>query len=178
MFLHRRGVQVDALTKHLLHWTFGLSYVLVFFVFHASSGAISYDRAALTGSQVIFLSLGIPLSIANIVFPIVLVGYLGCIIGAFIRLLRRASLADLGPTAMLVFTQALWFSIPFVVMFTGFETGLEPFDHLSIRFYVILTAVAHSVQYIWVTTYYAEASDRFQGRSNHLGKVAVAGIAV
>jgi hypothetical protein len=118
------------------------------------------------------------LSIANIVFPAVLVGYLGCTIGALVRLLRKASPADLGPTAMLILTQALWFSIPFVVMFTGFETGLEPFDQLTIRFYVILTAVAHAVQYLWVTTYYAEASNDFHGRSGHLRKVAVSGIAV
>jgi tetratricopeptide (TPR) repeat protein len=95
-----------------------------------------------------------------------------------VRLLPKASLADLGPSAMLVLTQALWFSIPFGVRYAGIETGIEPFDRLSIRFYVILTAVAHSVQYIWVTTYYAEASADFHGRFSHLRKVAMAGIAV
>jgi len=178
MFLHRRGIPVDPLSKRLLHWSFGLSYVMVFFVFHASESVVSYDPASLTGSQVNFLPLGIPLSIANIIFPAVLAGYLGCIIGASIRLLRKASPADLGPSAMLVLTQALWFSVPFCVRYTGFETGIEPFDQLSIRFYVILTAVAHAVQYLWVTTYYAEASPGFRGRFSYLRKVAMAGLAV
>lgn len=179
MFLHRRGVEVTPTAKMLLHWSFRLSYVLVFLVFHSYAGPIAYSPESLVGSQVTFLPLGIPQSFSGVAFPIILVAYLGCVLGSGVLLLRGASFADIGPTAMLVVTQALWFTIPFGIQYANVTTGIEPFDALpQIRDYVLMVAVGHSIQYLWITSYYAKASPGWNGKSAYFAKAAFAGIAV
>jgi hypothetical protein len=182
MFLRRRGVAIDALTKRWLYASFLLSYALLFVVFHAandSAGAISFDRFAYERATVTFLSLSIPAWIAMPIAVGSVVAYAIATGVAVFRLLQRASLATLTPALALMMSQALWFSLPFGVRFFGVQTGLQPIDaQATIKDYVLWVALAHAAQYLWVTSYYAKASPRWSGQSKYWLKVMSCGIAI
>jgi tetratricopeptide (TPR) repeat protein len=88
-------------------------------------------------------------------------------------LLRRATLRQLGPAAALVASQALWFSIPVALRLWNVR-GLEPID-ANPEYYFLWIGVAHAVQYLWVTSYYARASPRWTGQLRYYAKAALAG---
>jgi hypothetical protein len=93
---------------------------------------------------------------------------------------RRSGWADLAPVGALALTQAVWFVAPYAVMFSGWRTGLEPFDgaiELATT-YTLLLFVSHGVQYLWVTAYYARAAHTWRGYSRYGLKVAAAGIGI
>ena len=180
MFLRRRGIAIDGLAKRCLYWSFLLSYVLVLITFHGSvGGAISYDRFSFAETTVRFLPLGIPRAIGEPLFALAAVGYVGCTVVATVLLLRRARFRELVPTLLLVISQALWFSLPFASHFLQVRTGVEPIDaQVRIRDYVLWVALAHSAQYLWVTSYYARATSQWHGGLAYAAKVAAAGIAI
>ncbi len=182
MFLRRRGVALDPITKRWLYASFILSYALVFLVFHASNetaGAISFDRFAYGRATVAFMPIGIAPGIALIIAGVAVFAYLGAAAVAVLRLRRRASLSNLAPALLLMVSQALWFSLPFGVRFFGLQTGVEPIDaQVTIKDYVLWVALAHAVQYLWVTSYYAKASPQWSGQPAYWSKVVLCGIAI
>lgn len=180
MFLRRRGVELDPLTKRSLYFSFLASYVLVFCVFHGmAGGAISYDRFSFDQTTVTFLPLGFPPSVIRPFFVAVAIGYGVTTLFAIARLLQRASFAALCPALLLVLAQAIWFSVPFAVLFWQAATGFEAIDKQSAaRDYVLYVAIAHAVQYLWVTSYFARATPSWGNGVGYGAKVAAAGIAL
>jgi hypothetical protein len=98
---------------------------------------------------------------------------------AAVGLLRRLSLRDAVPAFTLALTQALWFSIPFVVRYFGWRTGIAPLDQSQVmRDYVLWIFVGHGVQYLWITSFYARRSQGAPGLPAYLGKAVIAGVAL
>lgn len=183
MFLRRRGVSLDPLTKRLLHASFTLSFLLAFAVMHESGGAASdtpvdYTLADAAEGRVRFLPLGIPREVARILLLGLGAGYLAALGAAAVRLLRRAPAADLLPTAALVTTQALWFSAPFALRHWQVSTGIEPLDWQFRSHYFVWIAAGHAIQYLWICTWYARSAPRWRGVPAYLGKTFLAGPAV
>lgn len=178
MFLGRRGVEVDASLKHWIYASFFLAFALTFLVMHITL-VPGYTPYAYDAPKVAFLPLGIPTGIGNVLVVATGAAYLIATSVAAWVLLRRASLRDVAPVGALVLTQALWFSAPFSVRYFGWHTGLAPLDqHAAIRDFTLWTFVAHGVQYLWVTTYYARSAQPWSGYSRYLAKALVAGIAI
>jgi hypothetical protein len=182
MFLRRRGVALDPITKRWLYASFILSYALVFLVFHASNenaGAISFDRFAYERATVAFLPLGIASQIALPIASVAVFAYLSAAAVTVFRLLKRGSLSAVTPALLLMVSQALWFSLPFGIRFFDLQTGIEPIDaQVRIKDYVLWVALAHAVQYLWVTSYYAKASPEWSGQPAYWSKVLLSGIAI
>jgi hypothetical protein len=120
MFLRRRGVALDDTTKRFLYASFFLSFALTFLAVHtadyrggsyAPEASRPADGVAL-GMPYRFLALGIPGPITNVLLAVFFGAYLVTVLVAGARLLQRGRVRDLAPTALLVATQSLWFSVP------------------------------------------------------------------
>ncbi len=173
MFLRRRGVDLEARTKRLLYASFLLSYGLALLALHSTSSA-GNTGPEIVGQAYRFMSLGIPAAAFGLLFPAVLAAYAGTLAASAWLLLRRASASSLGPAAALVALQALWFVVPSVALW---GTGHSPATTV-IFFFFIWVAIGHSVQYLWITTYYAAASEPASGRLRYLVKALAAGAAI
>jgi hypothetical protein len=181
MFLRRRGVSLDPQVKRLVYASFMLSYVLTILVMHEAGGSAADTLASYARpgeGRIQFLSLGIPQSVTGVLIPLVALAYVGSLIGSGALLLRRASLRDIAPAAVLAFTQALWFSVPFAFRHWRIASGIEPLDWEFRTHYFLWIAVGHAVQYLWVTTYYARGNDGWRGYTAFLGKTFLVGPAL
>src|SRR5262249_20779731 len=104
-------------------------------------------------------------------YAAVFLGYLGCLGTAVWRFSRHERAADLAPAALLLFSQALWFTIPALLLARGVHIQ-------ALVFPSILISVAHSVQYLWVTAYYPRSSHAADSTAGFLLKSLLAGTAV
>jgi hypothetical protein len=156
MFLRRRGVETSPSARRALHGSFVLSFVLTFLVIHdtvAAGSTYASKGAAPYGYE--FIPLGLPASVSSFLTMAALLGYIACVVSAAMQLKRKASWADLAPTAALVGSQALWFLVPAVVQGLGVGQGLVPLALSDAEYASWWIIFAHSVQYLWVTSYYA-----------------------
>jgi hypothetical protein len=179
MFLRRAGVSLEAGLKRWLYASFVLSYALVFLSFHkvAGPGVPQFNAALGGGTAIAFWPLGIPERISDPVFAVAVSAYALAVGICAVALLRRAPAKLLAPAALIVLTQALWFSIPIAFRLAGSPSSLRGAD-LYAGGVLDWVALGHAAQYLWVTSYYARSSARWQGAASYFGKVAVAGIAI
>jgi tetratricopeptide (TPR) repeat protein len=178
VFLRRRGLDPPKPLKRWIYASFALSFVIVFFAMHTSVGA-GYEVLSYQTGHVVFVSLGIPQGVSGVAIPLACVAYLLASGVAAVGLLRRLSLRDAVPAFTLALTQALWFSIPFVVRYFGWRTGIAPLDQSQVmRDYVLWIFVGHGVQYLWITSFYARRSQGAPGLPAYLGKAVIAGVAL
>ncbi|MGH0030433.1 MAG: tetratricopeptide repeat protein [Myxococcota bacterium] len=171
MFLRRGGVDLDPGTKRLLYASFLLSYALAFLTLHSDPNSTTYGPA-LVGFTYQFLPISLPLVVYANLFLGVAVLYGAALLATAWRL--RSAGGALGPAAMLVATQALWFSVPSIALWLTGRT----LSALDVAFLFVWVAIGHSVQYLWITTYYAAASEGTPGRARYLGKTLFAGAIV
>jgi tetratricopeptide (TPR) repeat protein len=173
MLMRRRGIDVEPGTKRLLYASFLLSFALTALLLHTEAGniALAPVPAAISGHYR-FLSLGLPNAFSEVAFPVLGVAYVAVIGAAVLRLLGRGTLRDLAPGAALVATQVLWFSFPALLRY------FDAFTTENIAFGAFGVSIAHSVQYLWVTSYFAVNSERGERISHFLGKTVLAGAAV
>jgi len=159
MLLGRAGVRVSPTAKRLLYASFFLSFLLVLFSTHAAMPTASYSPTPVSPSESAFryMPVGIPLDILG---PLLIVCGLGCAatsVGALALLRRNASSwADLTPLLSVMTLQGLWFSIPVLARATNLLQGIFPFSAQSVSYMLLWYAFGHSLQYLWVTTYYAK----------------------
>jgi hypothetical protein len=173
MFLRKRRVDIEARTKRLFYLSFFLSFVLAFLAIHTENSGANY--AAGTTEQVDAYSvirLGIPVAVTRYLAPITAALYLFCLVNVAMRL-RVGKLRELAPTASLVLTQALWFTVPALARLMG-GVNLERL----LPFTVIWVSVAHSIQYLWVTSYYARRADPSRKIAPYLVQTTLAGSVV
>ena len=94
------------------------------------------------------------------------------LIGAAVLLGRKATLRELVPVASLVLCQALWFTVPSIL-------DLErAWSTHTLAFAAIWISGVHSLQYLWVTFYYAKRSAPGTCLPAFLAKATLAGNAV
>jgi hypothetical protein len=177
MFLRRRATPFTVGDKRLLYASFVLSYALIFLLFHGPVDSSPRPEFQ-TGEGGMFRSLGIPPGVYRTLFPALAAAYLAVTGVALARLRRRAAWRDLQPSLLLMATQALWFALPATLRYWHVPTGIEPLSWSLRPYYFFWIALGHSVQYLWITTYYARESAGFHGYGAYLGKALLAGAAL
>lgn len=177
MFLRRRGVEVTPAVRRLLWWSFALSYGLVFLALHAETGA-AYAPADFEGTVLRFRPIGIPAAIGRPALVAAAAACAGVTAAAFLLLARRARWRDLVPSAALVLTQALWFSLPTLARAAGLFEGVDPLSAGNSHYVFLWIATSHAAQYLWITSYYAGSSGGMRRQAGFLGKCLLAGAAV
>ena len=174
LFLRRRNVALEPHVKRCLYATFVLSYAMTFLAIHSGASANDYSPAPEGEGAYRFLSLGLPAALVKPLFTALALGYGGFLVASAVLLLRRARATVLAPVASLGLTQALWFSAPTLLRQLRVETGLEPWSADG-PYYFLWIALAHAVQYVWITSYYARASGRWSGMTRYLARATGAG---
>ncbi len=184
MFLGRRGISIPAATKRWIYASFVLSYGLAFLVMHeafagAADNSVSYlPSYSGQGARVAFYPLGIPEAVNQVLVPLVAVAYLVALGVAAFRLRKLAAWSSLAPTLLLTTTQALWFSIPFLSRYTGNSLGFVPLDWDHRIHFFLFIAAGHSIQYLWVSSYYAKRTPTWHGVPHYLFKTLAVGAAL
>lgn len=170
MFLRRRGIAIDPRAKRLLYTSFFLSFVLAFLVLHAKQSVVSYASIPISDASVYrFLSFGIPRPVLGVIVPVAALAYIGSIVGALFLLLREARLQDLVPVVCLVMVQALWFALPAALPL------LVDVSLYGLAFTTVWISAAHSLQYLWVTSYYARGREASLGTGAYYWRALLAG---
>ncbi|HEB91061.1 MAG TPA: tetratricopeptide repeat protein [Deltaproteobacteria bacterium] len=169
--LRRRGVEVTPLVKRLLYVSFVLSFLLALLSIHVENSN-HVPASGLQAARIYrVIPVGIPSALVSVVFPVVLMIYVGSVVGAFVGLVRRGVRGwPLVSVVSLVAAQALWFVVPALLFFwSGTDAeGLLPFAAIWI-------SAAHSAQYLWITTHYARRIDPGIRTGTYLGKALLAG---
>ena len=176
MFLRRGGVPLDPGLKRWLYLSFLLSFLLVFIGMHAAEHRASDVPAGYDSLGVGFHALGIPLAwakgLGGVVFAAYVFALARCVWG-----FRRAPGRVLLPVALLSLSQVLWFSLPFALQLFGFVPGLDVLSFEFRTYYFLWIAAAHSLQYLWVTSYYARQAGNWRGQLPNYLRVFTAGAA-
>lgn len=171
LFLRRRGVSLEPVTKRWLYSAFILSYALTFLVMHRADGT----SRGLAEGGVHLTRLGIPESVAGVAIPLVAATYAAALVVAGVRLLRVGTARDLIPVALIALSQAIWFTLPDLARYWDAAGGVEALDHDYRATYFNWIVVAHAVQYLWVTSYYAKTSGDWHGHTRYFSKTLLAG---
>ena len=173
MSLRRRGVSLDPHLKRPIYASFILSALLAVLSLHAADATVSFAQGYRDASgNFTMFRLGIPLDVVRVAGFVLAIAYLATLVTAGRRLAAAApalSASGFAPVLLLVATQALWFAIPAF----GWATGV--FSLSALPFAAIWLSVAHSVQYLWVSSYFARQSGAHASRLPYLGKAMLAG---
>jgi tetratricopeptide (TPR) repeat protein len=153
LFLRRRGVTVPPVAKRALYTAYWLSFAIALLAFQMQSGAAGFaPEFVADGRAYDVLVLGIPRAVAAPLGAGLLAAFLAALALAAVRLVRAGARAgDLLAPALLAFTQAQWFVLPALFATRGL---LLP----GLAFTAVWVSIAHSLQYLWVTSYYARSS--------------------
>lgn len=170
MFMRRRGVDAEA-AKRWLHGSFVLSYALTFLVMHQADG----NPRDLAEGGVHLARLGIPEWFSGVAIPAVAAAWAVALLVAGRLMLHRGRLRDLLPIALLALSQALWFTVPDLARYMGSSGGLEVFDFDYRALYFNWVVVAHAVQYLWITSFYARSESGGASSRQYLVKTLLAG---
>lgn len=173
LFLRRNGVEISPTDKRWFYASFLLSFALVLIVMHSPGGdpGDSYAQKVLR-----FQPIGLPVELTSILVPL-LAGAAGtALIVASTRLLRRASARALLPAGLLLLTQLLWFSLPFLLRYWNVRLpGMAALSWDFRTYYFVWIAAGHQIQYLWVTSYYARQTGGWRGYSPWYAKALAAG---
>lgn len=178
LLLGRRGVSVAPAVKRWLYASFLLSFALVFVAAHTEGAAATYAPGSLDGASYRFLRLGFPLQISAWLVVALLGAYAVALVAGVAGLRRSAGWVALAPALCVVALQALWFSLPVLSRATGWLDTWAPFAATRFEYAFLWIALAHAVQYLWITTYFAGRSGVEPRRASYLGKCLLAGAAV
>ncbi len=148
MFIRRNGVSISRGERHMLFLSFIASYAMLMAGFHAGAS-----------SDPLILSPGFSAKVSQVA-RLVLGGAfaaLGAIV--FTRLARRSGMRALIAPLTLQVTQFLWFVLP-AVLELGYGVQVP-----QTRYSSGILAILHSVQYLWITSYYARREANASGNA-------------
>lgn len=169
MFLGRRGIEIDPRTKRLLRLSFLFSFVIAFFFIHGPS-----THWPSRGVQVQYLSLNLPALFADVVMFASLLFYAVTTVMAVARIVRKG-LRPAGPALGVLLTQGVWFVVPSALK-NWFPYAGPPVFHPGYEQYAFTwIALGHAVQYLWITAYFARATDRAASTLSFYGRAVVCG---
>ena len=178
ILLRRRGVAITPLAKRFVYTAFMASYVLTFLAIHGAEPQATYAPVTYQGTAFSLIPLGLPSGLVGVLMPATAGLFVGALAAALVLLLREGRLRDLAPSLLLMGTQSLWFAVPVSVRYWGLADQSTVFSSIYTAYGFIWVAFAHSIQYLWVTTYYAKASRAESGNLVYLGKTVLAGYAI
>jgi len=178
VFLRRRGVPISREHKGLLYFTFVATYAMTLIALH-SEGQTTIAPVDPSGTVFRLLRLGIPTTVGVALLAVIGSAYLTALVRVGIGLARVAPVRELLPAAATVLSQALWFVVPLGVQLTTGPTSFAPFAAENYTYTGLWIALAHAVQYLWITTYFARREGGGgQAALPFLGKAALAGSAL
>jgi hypothetical protein len=177
MFLRRGGVALDPGSKRWLYLSFLLSFVLVFISMHAADQSARDLPAGYVSLGVQFAPLGIPTGWAKGLGLAVFTAYV-LALARSVWAFRQGPGRALLPVALLSLSQVLWFSLPFALQVFGVAPRVDALSFDFRTHYFLWIAAAHSLQYLWVTAYYARQSGNWHGQIPNYLRVLAAGAAV
>ena len=166
MFLRRAGAQPTPMQRRALYSAFLLSYGFLFLTLHTG-----------VSSDPLFISLGIPAKLSLVLRAIFRHRFRCYIIFRFVRgrqKNRRQGNVSIPDAPQL---QTLWFIVPsLLVLIAGLQVPQS-------RYSTGVLAIMHSVQYLWITTFYARkeaAAKRISGWTplGYFAALVVGGIAL
>jgi len=178
MLLARRGVTVVPATKRWIHASFVCCYGLVFLALHGAQPGASFAPVSYGGASIQLLSLGIPHTVVQPALVLLMAAYGVSLLVSLAKLFRLGPAAALAPAMLVVATQAFWFSVPVALRMSDAIVGAPGPESPFSAYGFVWVAAGHSVQYLWITTYYSSASGTGTGKAAFLGKAALAGFAV
>jgi len=178
MLLRRRGIDPGDAARNWLWASFLFSWLLVALALQGDVSRGSYAPVDVTSDTYRLIRLGIPGEILAPLLAVTGAAYAVSLCAALVTLSRGARLADVSPALAVAALQAIWFSLPVVCRATGLLTWVHPFSDDFGAYVFLWIAMGHSVQYLWVTSYYARASRPEHRIVPYLWKAQLAGGAV
>ncbi|MEN8183417.1 MAG: tetratricopeptide repeat protein [Myxococcota bacterium] len=177
IFLRRRGVEVDRLTKRLIYTSFISTYLMALLALHGRAPSADYAPLQVAGTVYRFLGLGIPPQIQLVAFVLLAIVFSAALLTAWLRLRQKAPLRDLLPGGAVVLTQSVWYVLPILVALL-LPHRLGPFAASNHAYTFMWVSFAHGIQYLWITTYYARRQKPPTAQPRFLGKALLAGAAI
>ena len=176
--LGRRGVGVAPGVKRWVYASFLLSYLLTFMAIHGLDRPDVYAPVSYAGTVYRLLPLNIPSSVSIPVFWGLAAAYVVALGVGLGSLWRSSSFSQVAPSLVVVATQSLWFVVPVVARYAVGPTALPGLAGIYDAYGFLWIAAAHSVQYLWVTAYFARRSGRAPSYGVYFAKTAFAGFAI
>ena len=181
MFLRRRGIEVTPVARRFLYASFVLSAFLAMVAMNAPRPASAQETAA--GAKLIapffhFEPIGLPAPLMTTLLSLGLIAYVTSLVIAVVSLLRKSTLADILPSLLLVATQSLWFVLPVATRYWGLLQDFPPFDAQHVEYTFFFIAIGHSVQYLWVTSYFARRTKTYRSHFRFWLSCVLAGSAL
>jgi hypothetical protein len=155
MYLRRGGFEVSPGLRRLVQGSFVLSFALVFVNIHGNASRGGSDPLYAASEAYRFAPLGIPEGISAALLGLAGVAYGLSTLIMLWRIGRQGGLARLLPVLALVASQAVWFVLPVVL---GRVAPALVGPNGATAFAFIWVALAHSVQYLWISVYYARVA--------------------
>lgn len=178
IFLRRRGVPISREHKGLLYFSFVATYGMTLLALHGE-GVKAVAPVDPSGTVYHLLRIGIPNSLTLALLVILGSAYLTALVRLGSGLARLAPARDLLPAAAVVLSQALWFVVPLAVQVVLAQPErFSPYAPANYTYTGLWVALAHAVQYLWITTYFAKRQGEGEGALPFLGKALLAGSAL
>jgi hypothetical protein len=179
IFLRRSGLPIDPSLKRFVYASFLLPFALWFLALHGGQpGTAEYAPLGTAGTVYQFVSLGIPAPVQGPAVMLVALVYLWVVAEAVVRLLKLASFREVAPTLALMTTQSLWFAAPILSRIWIPVERLGPLAPGTALYTFVWISILHSVQYLWVTTYYVRREQPGTRVPRYLFKALLAGSAI
>jgi len=176
MFLRRADTEISPKFRLLIRSSFVLSFLLVFANIHRGASSSVTDPLyadPLAPGAIRFVPLGIPESVTPKLLVILGVAYAVVISLVIADIFRRTAAGRRAPALALIFSQFAWFVLP-VVLSQFVPLWFSPKGPTVFAFTWI--AIAHSVQYLWISLHFARASGRVAMARRSLGRHAALAI--
>lgn len=160
MFLRRARTEVTPVFRWLVRASIVISFLLVFVNIHRGSSAPVNDplyAAPSARDAVRFIPLGIPEGMSKVLLVCLGITYALVTVASFIFIVRRTQAGMRAPAIVLLSSQGFWFVMP-VVLGQFVPEWVSPSGPTALAF--IWVAIAHSVQYLWISLYFARAAGR------------------
>ena len=179
IFLRRRGYDVAPPLKRYIYASFLIPYALWIVALHGDApGTAEYAPLGTAGTVYSFIPIGIPGSVQGVVLMALMIAYVWVVGECVIRVLKRASMRDALPTFVLMATQFLWFGAPIVIRIWLDAEAMGPLAPLNAAHTFVWVTMSHSVQYLWITSYYARREQPGMRTSRYFLRTLLAGSAV
>jgi tetratricopeptide (TPR) repeat protein len=178
VFLRRRGIEPEPRERRSLYLAFALPYAMTFLGLHGG-GVGSVAPVDPSGTAYHFLKLPVPEAFVEWSLLGVSIAWFAALFDVGARLTARAPLAALAPAAAVLGSQALWFAVPLLLCFApGGRELFGPYSEARHAYTTLWISLAHSAQYLWITSYFAARRAPAEGRARFARKALLAGSAL
>ncbi|MFI5314642.1 MAG: tetratricopeptide repeat protein [Myxococcota bacterium] len=174
VLLRRRGAAPSALASRLLRASFYCSFFLAFVSLHGQATP-PYSPDGITGYGYYVRTLGIPPLLRDAALAGGALVWVALSGSAAVLLVRGARGRAVAPALLVMCSQTVWFVVPALARNWQVAQGLEPLGLAQAQYAFLWIALAHAVQYLWITSSYQEARERDFSLTRYYGRALAAG---